>query len=214
MLAVSDAPAPLRPTRRRPATRHSSPLGATDGELAARAAGGERAAFDEIVRRYDDKLRGVAFKLLGDRDRMDDALQEAYVQAYRSLPRFRHDAQLGSWLYRITYNCCIDELRRAARRPDPVEMRVPHTGEHVIGFIAEPPSGRAGPERQVAAADATARALATLPDDQRVTLVLVDGEGFDNVEAARLLGVAPGTIASRLSRARATLRHFLGEESR
>ncbi|MGH9136514.1 MAG: RNA polymerase sigma factor, partial [Acidimicrobiales bacterium] len=70
------------------------------------------------------------------------------------------------------------------------------------------------PERAVAARDATARALAALPDDQRVTVVLVDGEGFDNQTAAQILGVAPGTIGSRLSRARTTLRRSLGEEDR
>jgi RNA polymerase sigma-70 factor (ECF subfamily) len=64
----------------------------------------------------------------------------------------------------------------------------------------------------VGARDVTARALARLPDDQRITVVLVDGEGLDNLTAARILGVAPGTVASRLSRARATLRALIGED--
>jgi RNA polymerase sigma-70 factor (ECF subfamily) len=171
----------------------------TDAELIALAKGGDHGAFAALVRRHDDKLRALAFKLLVDRDRMDDALQEAYTKAYKALPRFRDGGELSSWLYRITYNACIDELRRAKR--------------HRIGQpVAEQASASPGPDREVAAADAVHRALASLPDDQRITVVLVDGEGFDNRAAAQILGVAPGTVASRLSRARAALRELLAEE--
>ena len=72
-------------------------------------------------------------------------------------------------------------------------------------------SGRPGPEREVTATETVRAALAELPIDQRVTVVLVDGEGFDQKEAAKILGVAPGTIASRLHRARAALRAIIGE---
>lgn len=175
-----------------------------DGALVDRILGGDRDAFTDVLRRHDDRLRALAYKLLGgDRHRMDDALQEAYVRAYRALPRFRRDADLGSWLYRITYNTCIDELRRARRLPGPLDLGVD-------GW--EPPSRDPGPDRVVDAADAVLRALAALPDEQRITIVLVDGEGFDNVTAARILDVAPGTVASRLSRARATMRRVIGEE--
>lgn len=181
------------------------PATTTDGALVDRILDGDREAFSLVLRRHDDRLRALAYKLLGgDRHRMDDVLQDAYVRAYRALPQFRRDADLGSWLYRIAYNACIDELRRAGRRPEPVD-----TAD--AGF--EPRSRAAGPERVVGAADAATRALAALPDDQRLTVVLVDGEGFDNVTAARILGVAPGTVASRLSRARAAMRRALGEES-
>lgn len=174
-----------------------------DHDLVGRAQAGDRDAFGLLVRRYDHRLRGLAYKLLGaDRGRLDDAMQDAYVNAYRALPRFRGDADVGSWLYRITYNACIDELRRGRRRPEPVDVA---TAQWDRG------SDTAGPERQATAADAAARALAALPDDQRVTVVLVDGEGFDQATAARILGVAPGTIASRLSRARAAMREALAE---
>ena len=78
----------------------------------------------------------------------------------------------------------------------------------------DPVSGRPGPERVVSASETVRGALADLPVDQRVTVVLVDGEGFDHREAAKILGVAPGTVASRLHRARAALRRILGEEVR
>jgi RNA polymerase sigma-70 factor (ECF subfamily) len=166
-------------------------------ELARR---GERPAFDALIRRHDDRMRGLAFRLLADRHGMDDALQEAYLKAYRALDRFRAGSDFGTWLYRITYNACIDELRK--RKRSPVTTEDP----------TDPVSAAPGPDRVVTASEAVRTALATLPVDQRITVVLVDGEGFDHREAAEILGVQPGTVASRLHRARAALRRSLGEE--
>jgi RNA polymerase sigma-70 factor, ECF subfamily len=176
--------------------------GPASPDLVVRAVAGDRDAFTAHVRQHDGRLRALAYQLLGgDRNAMDDALQEAYLRAFRALPGFRHDADPGSWLYRITYNACIDELRRARVRPAPVDAEA-----------HEPASGPgADPGAVVAERDATLRALRALPDEQRVTLVLVDGEGFDNLTAARILDVAPGTVGSRLSRARATVRRILEE---
>ena len=151
-------------------------------------------AFDELIRRHDDRMRGLAYRLLADRHGMDDALQESYLKAYRALDRFRAGSDFGTWLYRITYNACIDELRKRKRSPVSSEDPV------------DPVSSSPGPERVVSASETVRAALATLPIDQRVTVVLVDGEGFDHREAAKILGVQPGTVASRLHRARAALR--------
>jgi RNA polymerase sigma-70 factor, ECF subfamily len=177
-----------------------SSLTLPDVELVELARAGDRAAFDELLGRHDARMRGLAFRLMADRHRMDDALQEAYLKAFNALPRFRAGRDFGTWLYRITYNACIDELRQRKRAPlstaDPID----------------PVSARPGPERVVSAAETVRSALAGLPVDQRVTVVLVDGEGFDHREAAKILGVAPGTVASRLHRARAALRRILGAE--
>ncbi len=175
--------------------------GDVDRLVVARARRGDHRAFAQIVDHYDHRLRGLAYRLLGDRDRMDDVLQEAYVKAFRSLPRFKGDSALGTWLYRIVYNACVDDLRSrkatvpldertdtADTRPDPADVAV----------------GR----RDLAAA------LATLPSDQRAAVMLVDAYGFDYAEAADVLGVAAGTIGSRLSRARTSLRTFLQADGR
>ncbi|MEO7571573.1 MAG: sigma-70 family RNA polymerase sigma factor [Acidimicrobiales bacterium] len=171
-----------------------------DVELVELARAGERPAFDELLRRHDGRMRGLAFRLLADRDRMDDALQAAYLNAFRTLARFRAGRDFGTWLYRITYNSCIDELRRRKRTPLSADAPV------------DPVSGQPGPERVVGAAETVRNALASLPLDQRVTVVLVDGEGFDHRAAAEILGVAPGTVASRLLPARRRLGRILGEE--
>lgn len=166
----------------------------------------DRQDFTALVRRHDPRLRAVAYKLLGgDRARMDDVMQDAYLRAFRSYADFRGDAAVTTWLHRIVYNACIDELRRSRRRP-PLH--------DIDGGEYEPQSTHAGPERVVAGRDLVMRALATLPPDQRATVLLVDGEGFDHTEVAEILSVAPGTVASRLSRARTHMRRALGEEGR
>jgi RNA polymerase sigma-70 factor (ECF subfamily) len=176
-----------------------------------RAKAGDQAAFTEVVRHYDDRLRALAYRLLGDRASMDDALQEAYVKAFRALPGFREDAALGTWLYQITYRACVDLQRREGRhRTGPSTTATTRTGGAQGG---EPPATGAWSDPAGTAATRTdlSRALAALPVDQRAAVLLVDAEGLDYDTAAAVLDVAPGTIASRLSRARAALRTALAE---
>jgi RNA polymerase sigma-70 factor, ECF subfamily len=163
----------------------------------ALARAGDPDAFTALVRRVDDGLRALAYRLLGDRDRMDDALQEAYVRAFRALPRFRGEAALATWLYRIVYNVCQEELRRSSRLRlvEPVEAQDPAS-------LAEAVEVRAG----------LAEALAALAPEDRAAVLLVDAQGFDYRAAAEILDVPEGTIASRLNRARALLRRALAEE--
>jgi len=174
--------------------RHGGEVGA---DVLARAKAGDRQAFTEVVRHYDHRLRALAYRLLGDRAAMDDALQEAYVKAFRALPGFREDAGLGTWLYQITYRACIDHQRRESRhQTDTTGWSRPHAAD---------------PAATAANRTDLQRALAGLPVDQRAAVLLVDAEGLDYDAAAAVLGVAPGTVASRLSRARAILRAALAE---
>jgi RNA polymerase sigma-70 factor, ECF subfamily len=163
-----------------------------------RAKRGDETAMMALVRHYDGGLRALAYRLLGDRERMDDALQEAYVKAFRALPQFRGDSKLSTWLYRITYNVCLDELA-ASRR--------------VVWLPLENVAEQADPRAAVPESMATRRELATalerLPAEERAAVLLVDAQGFAYREAGEVLGVPEGTIASRLNRARAFLRTAL-----
>ena len=168
----------------------------SEAELVARARGGDTEAFSDLVRRHDRGLRLLAFRLLGDRSRMDDALQEAYLKAFEGLPQFRGDSSVGTWLYRISYNSCIDVIRRT-RHEEPLERAVVASGS---GF-----------EDQVATRVDLAEALAALPVAQRSVVILVDGLGLDYAAAAETVGVPVGTVRSRLSRGRATVTRILSE---
>jgi len=185
------------------------------GEVApavlARAKAGDQRAFTELVRHYDHRLRTLAYRLLGDRAAMDDALQEAYVKAFRALPGFREDAGLGTWLYQITYRACVDLQRREGRhQAGSLDLAARGEGAHHQATVGRDRPG-VDPAATAAARTDLQRALAALPVDQRAAVLLVDAEGLDYDAAASVLGVAPGTIASRLSRARATLRAALAE---
>lgn len=157
-----------------------------DSELIELARLDDLAAFETLLRRYDDRMRGLAYRLLADRAEMDDALHEAYLVAHRSLDRVRPVGDARGWLLRLTYNACVDALRApdAGRRPD-------------------------DEDDTAGASEVVRAALRDLPVDQRVSLVLVDGEGFSSEEVASILGVATRSVASRLGRARSSLRSIL-----
>lgn len=185
------------------ATVRGSADGEVDPSVLERARRGDGRAFERLVRHYDPRLRALAYRLLGDADRTDDALQEAYVKAYRSLAAFRAEAPVGTWLYRIAYNACLDELRRRGRAECPADD---------VPEWADP---AAGAEERLADRASLAAALAALPPDQAAAVVLVDADGLGYAAAAEVLGVPEGTLASRLSRARSALRQALrGEAAR
>src|SRR5215207_2655174 len=171
-----------------------------DAGVLDRAQRGDPTAFATLVGRYDPRLRALVWTLLADRQAMDDVLQEVYVKAFRGLPDFRGAARIGTWLHRIAYHACVDELRRRQHRPALFDPLVDHDEP-----AARLPSHEATVVQRLSVDDA----LAVLPPDQAAAVVLVDGAGYDYDSCAEILGVAPGTVASRLSRARARLRSAL-----
>jgi RNA polymerase sigma-70 factor, ECF subfamily len=175
-------------------------VGTAEAIELALARTGDREAFAALVERYDDGLRALAYRLLGDRDRMDDALQEAYVRAFRALPRFRGDSALATWLYRIVYNVCQEELQRSSR------LRVVS-----LDAVAEP-TDHSDFAEAVVLRTRLEDALAELAPEDRAAVLLVDAQGFDYRAAGEILDVPDGTIASRLNRARALLRRALADD--
>lgn len=172
-----------------------------EAELVAAARSGDSAAFRAIVVRFDSGLRGLAYRMLRDRHRMDDVLQEAYIKAFRALPGFDGRSRLGTWLYRITYNACVDELRRLGHQ-EWVELDDCNARE-----VGPDPSDRVTDRVLVE------EALSRLPPGYQAVLVLIDGHGFDYAAAAEVLGIAGGTVASRLHRARQAMLRTLMERS-
>jgi RNA polymerase sigma-70 factor (ECF subfamily) len=166
----------------------------------AAARRGDARAFAEILRHHDRQLRLLAFRLLGDEGQMEDALQDAAIKAYRGVPAFESRSAVGTWLYRIVYTTCLDHLRR---RPAPLEEPVP--------AAEEPVDPNPDPLDRLVAWEELDAALAALPPDQRVALLLIDQEGYDYRTAGEIIGVPAGTVSSRVSTARATVRRLLGD---
>jgi RNA polymerase sigma-70 factor (ECF subfamily) len=170
----------------------------SDEDLLARHVAGDAGAFAEIFRRHRDRLWAVALRTLGDREDAADAVQDAFVSAYRNAASFRGESQVTTWLHRIVVNACIDVVRRRQARPTvplPADENVQAAGDDISA-------------REQAADVATA--LASLPVEQAAAIVLVDALGYPVEEAARILAAPTGTVKSRCARGRARLAVALG----
>lgn len=173
-----------------------------DKELLARHAQGDPHAFAELVQRHRDRMWAVALRTLGDPEEAADALQDAFLSAYRAVGRFRGEAAVTTWLHRIVINACLDRLRRQSIRPS-----VPMGDDATLDAVAPK---NADPTALHEVALDVAAALRKLPAEQRAALILVDMMGYGVDEAARVLDVPTGTIKSRCARGRARLAPLLG----
>ena len=185
-----------------------------DRALLAAHLTGDTDAFGVLFARHRARLWAVALRTLGNPDDAADALQDALISAYRRAGSYRGDAAVTTWLHRVVVNACLDRVRREqVRRADPLPDDLDAGGAaHVRGTVGGPDAAWGDP---VAAAETDERrrlvldALARLPVDQRVALVLVDIEGRSVQEAATILDVAAGTVKSRCSRGRSRLAALL-----
>ena len=177
---------------------------------------GDLDAFNWLVLRYQNRVYNLCYRMLSDPDEAADATQEAFLSAYKAMPRFKGD-QFRTWLLRIATNACLDMLRTRKRRPtQPIDSwGSAEDGEE----SGEPlPIPDLNPDVNPEASTLRAETVATiqvgldmLPDDQRMTLVLVDVQGLSYEEAAEIMGANLGTVKSRMNRARARMRDFLRE---
>ncbi|MGV9250711.1 RNA polymerase sigma factor SigM [Streptomyces sp. NPDC003697] len=174
--------------------------GANDHDLLTRHVEGDPDAFGELVRRHRDRLWAVALRTLGDREEAADAVQDAFVSAYRAAHTFRGQSAVTTWLHRITVNACLDRARKAASR-----KTAPMDDPERLEQLLEPHEAASAPAERNDVHRQLVEALGTLPADQRAALVLVDMQGYPVAEAARILEVPIGTVKSRCARGRARL---------
>ncbi len=169
---------------------------------------GDVDAYNTLVLHYQELAYNVAYRIVGDGDSAADATQEAFISAYRALSRFR-GGSFKAWLLRIVTNACYDELRRRKRRPgaslDVLYVEEAASDSPLNPHIEQPESYALRMDLQGAIIDC----LQGLPEDQRTVAVLSDIEGFSYDEIAAAIGVALGTVKSRLSRSRSKLRDCL-----
>ena len=160
---------------------------------------GEASAFEELVTTYQHRVFGVALRMLGNAAEAQDVAQEAFLRAHRALGEFRGDAKLSTWLYAITSRLCLNRLASG-------ERRLVRQGEETLLRLAD---DRRRPDAALERSElesALARAIAELPEERRIVVVLRDIEGLGYEEIARVLDLELGTVRSRLHRARADLK--------
>jgi RNA polymerase sigma-70 factor (ECF subfamily) len=171
-------------------------LQATDQDLVLLFAQGDSAAFEEVVRRHEQRIYNLSLRMLGRPEDARDATQETFLAALRKLPSFRGDSSLGTWLHRVAVNACYDILRRRKRR---AEEGLPEDPGAAPGDLAE----------SSAEAVDVQRALAQVPEEFRAVLVLHDVQDLPYDEIAEILGVPVGTVKSRVHRGRVGLARLL-----
>jgi RNA polymerase sigma-70 factor (ECF subfamily) len=179
-----------------------------DAGLICRAAAGDALAFQSLVERHRSMVYRVAYQFAGNHHDAEDIAQEVFIKVYRSLDRFRHDAQLTSWMYRIVMNACIDHRRRArpgisAPLEDETEQRLLNAPEEAPGPEARAYAGEIG---QVLEGE-----IGRLPKGQRIVFVMRHHQGMKLSEIAAALGLAEGTVKRQLHAAVHRLRHALTE---
>ena len=178
--------------------------------LVQSAQSGDLDSFNTLILHYQDRVFNTALRILGDEDIAQDAAQEAFISAFRSISTFR-GGSFKAWLLRTVTNACYDELRRQKRRPTtPLEPET-NDGEEMDSprWLADP---NMTPSEQSEADElehAIQHCLDTLPADFRTVVVLADIQGMDYSEVATAAHVPLGTIKSRLARARLRLRECL-----
>jgi len=174
-----------------------------DAALVARCRRGEPEGFDELYRLHASRVYGLACRLTGSGSEAEDLLQDVFVLVYRKLDSFKGDAALGTWIYRLATNCCVDYLRGR---------------QHRLRSVSEPldegtEAGTPAPERVLRRIDPIDldRAIAELPPGYRAAFVLHDVEGYEHREIAGMLGIAEGTSKSQVHKARLRLRARLAD---
>jgi RNA polymerase sigma-70 factor (ECF subfamily) len=188
------------------------PLGSEDAALLARLRAGDEAAFGELVRREGGRMLAVARRILRSDEDAHDALQDAFLAAFRHLPEFAGEARLATWLHRIAINAALMRLRsRKRRREDALEPLLPQFAED--GHFRAPqadwrPDGEAALGRKESASLVRA-CIDRLPESHRTVLLLRDIEGLDTAQTAAALGLGVDAVKMRLHRARQALRSLL-----
>jgi len=177
-----------------------APRGAPDGELVRRFLAGDAGAATELITRHERRVYAVCLRVLGNPDDAADAAQDALLAMIRKLDGFRGEAAFTTWLYRIAMNVCYDHLRRAKRRPVLRRDEDAPAPEPALDDHAD----------AVAGAHDVAAALAQVPEDFRVAIVLADVHDLPYDEIAKVLDLPVGTVKSRVHRGRIALAKALG----
>jgi RNA polymerase sigma-70 factor (ECF subfamily) len=174
----------------------------TDQELVRRVKKGDRRAFDLLFSRYQHKIYGLVSRFVRDAQDIDDVVQEAFIKAYRALPRFRGDSAFYTWLYRIAINTAKNYLVARGRRPPTADIDA-EDAEFMDGgdFLRESEN----PENQLSRdelAKAIDDAIRSLPDDLRSAVTLREFDGLTYEQIAEIMECPVGTVRSRIFRAR------------
>jgi RNA polymerase sigma-70 factor (ECF subfamily) len=177
-----------------------------DLDLVGRIRAGDGPAFEQLYKQHSTRLYNLASRMMGGRGDADDLLQDIFLLVYRKLGSFRGESSLGTWLYRLAMNHCLDVLRNRQTR----------MGQHTDSLDEPDATPVASPVPVVGAVSRIdlERAIATLPPACRAAFLLHDVEGFGHQEVGGILGISEGTSKSQVHKARMRIRSYLAQGSK
>ena len=176
-----------------------------DERLVQRYLQGDSSAFTALVQRHETRVYNVCLRILGDREDARDAAQDTFITVLRKLPQFRGESAFSTWLHRVAVNACYDALRKRKRHP---MLRLATDDERDALAETGPPAP--DPAEAVAGQVDVVRALAQVPEDYRIALILADVRDLPYEEISRALDVPVGTVKSRVHRGRVALARAMG----
>ena len=180
-----------------------------ENKLISRASGGDPSAFNQLMGMHEKRMYAVALRMCSNREDAQDCLQEAMLRVYRAIGGFKGQSSFGTWVYRITMNTCLDELRRKKNKQNV-------SFDNLLDQGWSPADDSASPEKKVMQIEmrkSISTSIQELPEDMRSAIIMRDIHGYSYDEIADILGVNVGTIKSRISRGREKLREKLSNFS-
>ncbi len=174
----------------------------TDKELVKRVQKGDKGAFDLLVLKYEQKIVNLVMRYVRDPEQALDITQEAFIKAYRALPRFRGDSAFYTWLYRIAVNTAKNYLAAQRRRPMDVELDMQDPEQYGLHAKLKETDDPEGVNLSRELQETLERAIEALPDDLRTAIILRELDGMSYEEIAQTMDCPVGTVRSRIFRAR------------
>lgn len=173
---------------------------------------GDMEAFSLLVSAYEKKAVNFARRMLGTQEEAEDAAQEAFLKVFDKIHTFREDSSFSTWFYTVLNNICLDALRKRSRRAETVSIhQSDDTGDEYELQIEDTADGPYEAFQKNEAKRLLEIALTKLSDEHRTVIILRDINGFEYEEIAKILKISTGTVKSRISRARLSLRRILEE---
>ena len=183
----------------------------TEQELVSRARAGDQDAFEQLVLANQNKVYTLTFRMVNDREEAEDLAQEAFLKAWQGLPSFQGDSSFSTWVYRLTSNACLDFLRSKKRRQEHMGQAFSLDDEDAPSL---PDEEQLQPQQQLEKKERARqlyRALEQLSDQHRQIIVMRELSGLSYQEISEALQLDIGTVKSRLTRARLSLKKILLE---
>lgn len=170
---------------------------------------GDAGAFDRLVVRHQDRVFNLCFRFLGDVHEADDLAQDVFIKAFTALHAFRFESAFSTWLYRIAVNTCRNRIKSLAYRFKKTAHSLHSEKGNIHGALSDESASPGAALERKERSRRVQQAVDALPGDKKTVLILRDFEGLTYEEIAALTGLKPGTVKSRLARARQQLRETL-----